>query len=575
VSPRSLPALLLSLLLVVGLVAHPRAEPAPVPAAAAVQLPDWPAVQCPEVSWKITGSFARTWENTNFADVTVTGSVSAGCAAPVDSVWAITQLHGRADGYEQSVMDTPWVSRAGDGTFSRTGRIIMPTILCLSRGLQQDSGKVYSVHDKCAFLNTKPDSETEFDVSHTDNPLRGGPLSLWPDLQTFSPAHCTDCLYLGPLGVPASPDPGPLPGAPPRNVPVWPYAKGCVQGAITKASLPRTANTAGAWSDLSVTATAGTCRSARGHGGTAAVTVYYDGGTQRSALTHDYGAMSLPFTVSRRQPTTVEAKGRNPGGVTAVCLSDGLDRRRDGLYAHNISCVAPTDAAAHGARPRQISTRDARVRQRLDYWPSPGIDRALYCARCVTVLNVPRARPIVPIPRQLWPARTPPRAFNTTMDWVHPRQCTISSITDLTSVVEDVLADDSPVKWAQVSVAASVRACPGSTLSPRSGYAFSVYYDGSSGIGEASYPPPTAPVPTRSGWVSTDSRAICLTSGLDRIQYPNVYAYHEACVAIRYDDAYRVSFRPIPVDSELVSGILHDYPRMIGWSPIRPCANCL
>jgi hypothetical protein len=577
VSPRSLHALLLPLLLVVGLMAPAGASPTPVPAAAAVQLPDWPTAECATATWEITGSFVRNWENTNFADVTITGSVSAGCAAPVDSVWAITQMHRRSDGYQESVMGTPWVSRVQDTTFSRTGRILMPNVLCLGHGLQQADGKVYSVHDQCAFLNTRPDSETEFGVGYTDNPLRGSELSRWPDLTTFSPAHCTDCLYLGPLGVPAAPDPGPLPGAPPRDVPVWPYARGCVQGAITKASLPRTANTAGRWSDLSVTATAGTCRSSPGRGATAAVTVYYDGGTQHSGLVHDYGAMSLPFTVTGRRKATIRAKGRNPGGVTAVCLSDGLNRRRDGLYANHISCVTPADAEARDARPRRISTGDPRVRQRLDYWPSPGIDRATYCARCVSVLNAPRARPAVAVSEQLWPARTPPRAFNTTMDWVHPRQCAIASITDLTStIVEDGLSDeDSPVRAAIVSVAASVRPCPGSTLSPRTGYAFSVHYDDSSGMGSASYPPPTAPAPTRTGYVSTDIRAICLTSGLDRVRYLTVYAYHEACVAIRYDAAHRVSFRPIPVDSEQVTGIIQHYPRMIGWSPIRPCANCL
>lgn len=567
---------LTGLLLAAALVALGAAAPPPA-AAGVTALPQWPAAECASGALeKITGSFVKGRDNTNLAALTISGYATAGCLEPADSVWAITQFHHRYDGFTEDVMGKPWISRAnGDGRFTITGRIAAPSLICLSYGLKESRGVVRSTITSCAYIFAHPANEMTPKISTPPDSQSDG-LSRWPDLTSISESRCTDCLYTSPGALPASPAP-PLPGAPPADVDIWPYPRDCANATIWQAFLARPA--AGGWAGLTVAGSSGACNPWKRQG-TVAATVYFDGSRQPGALKQDYGAMSLPWSVTGYLLQPFSARTRVPAGVTAVCVSAGLDRRADGVYARNLACAQPNDASRAKAAPKPISVKDPRVQKRLDYWPSPGVDAASYCARCLTVTPARPARPATPVAAQVWPARTPPRAFETSRDWVRPRPCTIAAITAVTS--------DPVTAWGAVppvTVTAATRACPGTTLPPGTGYYFTVYDDTGGSINnkrESYNATPAPPTPTRTGLIGSHARAVCVTNGLDWVEKTtefglewDTWSYNEACAAVSRDADGRLSWRPLPVDDEVVSRKLRTMPPMLGPGPVRPCLNCM
>ena len=75
---------------------------------------------------------------------------------------------------------------------------------------------------------------------------------------------------------------------------------------------------------------------------------------------------------------------------------------------------------------------------------------------------------------------------------------------------------------------------------------------------------------------------MCVTNGLDWVEKTtefglewDTWSYNEACAAVSRDADGRLSWRPLPVDDEVVSRKLRTMPPMLGPGPVRPCLNCM
>jgi hypothetical protein len=291
---------------------------------------------------------------------------------------------------------------------------------------------------------------------------------------------------------------------------------------------------------------------------TVALTQYHrrDGGT--------VGMMSTPWRTAISGTTSFSRFGRIEPDVAAVCLSTGLDKRADGVFARNVDCVRPVPNGSDHLVTKMVTVplTDPLVGAPLSRYPADG--------------TAPTA-PVCRVDCMVSPYVTgDPGALHATKDT--PISGPVEPLDPYEPVCHTVNIKDSfagpsdeNVNGFDIWMTGAVDSCDPDGQQPD---IRAIRYWSDRGIVMPSWELAQDPL-AKGAQVNESTIALCVASGI-RKGGDGLYGVHDLCWRIVRDQPDRYLLVPIPTDDPLVTKPLDsNIPEPGPAEPGGPCASCL